>query len=162
MSLASMWGAIRSVVTRAKITQAAMGSIRPALQVTGYAGEIYNGIPLLLPYGFNAVPNVGGDVLILRIAGVSDHRVALGGDDPNVTISDLAPGEVGLRANGQQIVLRGGGIQILADGETLRKLMTEVAMTVYNTHTHASTGAPPTQQMNAAAHLTGAFKAGGA
>ena len=53
-------------------------------------------------------------------------------------------------------------IQAFAPGEILHRLMTEVAMAVYNTHTHPlpeGTSGAPNQQMTAA-DLTTAFRAG--
>lgn len=158
-TLKAAWGAIRSALTRAKVTGAAMGTIRPVLQLQGYDGEIYNGVALLLPYGMTAIPPEGADVILARIAGVGNHKVALGGNDPSGGIADAKSGDVGWRAHAQQIVLRNGSVQILADGETLRQLVTDQFMALFNEHTHGS-GPVPTQQMTNA-HLTGAFQAGG-
>jgi len=158
-TLSSVWGAIRSAITRAKVVNAAMGTIRPTLQLQGYDGEIYNGVALLLPYGFTAVPPAGADVIMLRIAGVGNHKVAIGANDPTAGIAGLVAGDVGLRAHAQQLVFRAGAIQVLADGETLRQLVTEAFVALFNGHTHGG-GAVPTQQMTNA-HLTGAFHAGG-
>jgi phage gp45-like len=97
--------AVRLMVTRGKVVQATAGR-RTTLQVTLLAGEVKNGVELLLPYGRSALP-LAGDVLTLQVLGSRDHVVALCADDTSLRITDLQPGEFGDRdARGTQIVYR--------------------------------------------------------
>lgn len=91
---------------------------RTLMQATGMANEKFQGIELLLPYGFSALPMGNtADVVILQMNGHRDHKVGLGADDPALRITDLQPGEFGLRdMRGQQVVLRRNRIEITAAG----------------------------------------------
>ena len=97
--------ALRSGVTRAKVTQATVGP-RTILQVTGLDNESFDGVELLLPPGYVALPTAQSDVLLLQCNASRDHKVALGGDLVGQTVADLAPGEGGLRFGTHQVILR--------------------------------------------------------
>lgn len=104
--------ALRNAVTRGKALRATRAPRRTMLQIAGLAGETFNGIELLLPYGMSAVP-LAGDVVILQILGSRAHLVALPCDDPSLRIADLQPGEFGFRdARGQQVVFRLDRIEV--------------------------------------------------
>jgi phage gp45-like len=103
--------AVRLMLTRGKALRATLGA-RTFLQVAGLAGETFNRVELLLPYGRSALP-LAGDVLILQILGSRDHKVALCADDPSLRITDLQSGEFGDRdARGTQIVYRQNRLEI--------------------------------------------------
>lgn len=51
------------------------------------------------------------------------------------------------------------GTILIGNPAALHQLMTEIAMAVYNAHTHPANGQPPTQQMNSTDHLTQQTKA---
>jgi phage gp45-like len=110
--IARLASAVRSMVTRAKVTGAAVGA-RTILQISGLDGETKATVELLLPPGYSARPLAGADVLALQVMGTRDHMVALGGDNAGVdAITSLAAGEFGLRngAAGTQMVFRNSGI----------------------------------------------------
>ena len=74
--------------------------------------------------------------------------------DPSAdTVTISRNGAVLLQVKGSEVVL-GDAVGSLA----VKKLVTEAFMTIYNTHTHASFGAPPAQLMTAA-QLTSKTKA---
>lgn len=135
MSFERLAAALRSTVTRGKVTAAVVGP-RTLLQVAILDNETNQSVELLLPPGYSARPLPGADVLPLQVLGSRDHLVALGGDSAGQdAIADLAPGEFGLRhpATGAQIVFR-------------------------NTGTHEITGA--TWLITGDLHVTGAVIAG--
>ena len=104
--------ALRSVVTRGKVTGAAVGG-RTLLQITGLDGEVKQSVELLLPPGYTAAPAAGADIVLLPVLGSRDHLVALGGDAVGQATPDLAPGDFGLRhASGRQVILRTGWTEI--------------------------------------------------
>jgi phage gp45-like len=108
-------GAIRSMVTRAKVAGAIVGP-RTLLQITGLNGEVKTTVELLLPPGYSARPVAGADVTVFQVGGTRDHLVAVGGDNAGGdAIANLAPGEFGLRHPGSntQLVFRNTGTQEL-------------------------------------------------
>lgn len=108
---ARLIAAIRSLVTRGKVTDARIGP-RTLLQVTGLEGEVKQLVELLTPPGYSARPLPGADVALFQVLGSRDHMLALGGDFAGGdAIADLAPGEFGFRHPGSaaQIVFRNSG-----------------------------------------------------
>ena len=123
--------------------------------------EVFDDIELLCPPGFVALPDVGGDLLLFQVNGSRDHKVAIGGETTdNAVPANLQPGEAGLRKNGRQIILRVGAIEISADGEPLRYVVTDQFMALFNAHTHG--GGPPPDDKMSAAHLSKSTTVGGA
>lgn len=114
MTLARLGAAMRSMVTRGKVTQSGVGS-RVVCMVTGLDGEIYP-VELVHPFGMSARPVPGSDVVLLQVLGSRDHQIALAGDATGGSIADLAEGEVGLSSFGHRIVLRTDRIEITAGG----------------------------------------------
>src|SRR5579872_4110043 len=99
-----------NMITRGKVVQAQVGQ-RTMLQVTGLEGEVKQVVELLLPPGYSARPVEDADVILLKANGSRDHMVALGGDNAGVdAISDLQPGEFGLRGFGMQLVFRSDSV----------------------------------------------------
>ncbi len=100
------------MVTRGKVRRVRLGPQRAVLQVAVFAGEVKEGVELLLPPGMSAVP-LGGDVLLFQVNGRRDHLVALV-DDPATRIADLKTGEFGFRDRvGQQVVFRADHLEII-------------------------------------------------
>jgi phage baseplate assembly protein V len=107
--------AVRSMLTRGKVTRATVGA-RTLLQVTGLDGETIEQVEHLMPPGYSARPAVGADVLLMQVCGSRDHLVALGGDATGNAIANLALGEVGLTAFGNQVVLRTDHVEVTTTG----------------------------------------------
>lgn len=102
---------VRLAITRGKVLQSSPGR-RTMVQVGLLAGEVKNGVELLLPYGMSALP-AAGDVLALQILGSRDHMVVLCSDDTSLRITDLQATEFGFRdARVQQIVFRHDRVEI--------------------------------------------------
>jgi phage gp45-like len=109
LMLARLASAIRSLVTRAKVANAAIGP-RTLLQISGLNSEAKTTVELLLPPGYSARPAAGADVVVLQVLGSRDHLVALGGDAAGQdAIADLSPGEFGLRQGDTTLVFRNTG-----------------------------------------------------
>lgn len=158
----------------AQIAQVALSSI-----------EKRDHTPMLTIYGLSSRPPVDSDVVVLFLGGDRSAGVGIASSNQTHRLRDLKDGEIalyddlkrklhftrdGLVIEGKEhdinikttknvVVLVQQEIHMSADGETLRKVVTELFKDIYNTHTHSG-GSPPTQQMTDA-HLTGAFRAGG-
>lgn len=105
--------AILTAVKRGQVVLSKLTPKRTLVQLRALANDSFNSIELLLPYGMSALPK-GGNVIILRIAGNADHKVALCADDPACRIADLQDGEFGFRDDlGQMVVFRRDRIQIV-------------------------------------------------
>jgi phage gp45-like len=121
-TLGAAWNSIRTMLSRATISAAAPGTQRTALQAIGYDGENYAGLALLMPYGMSAIPDAG-DILVFRVAGLADHKVAIMADNAALRISDLGGGEFGFRdARGNQVVFRTDRLEVTAGGSLPIKL----------------------------------------
>jgi phage gp45-like len=153
---------MRSSVTRGTVTLATVG-VRTVLQITALNGEVMNTIDLLLPPGYSARPAAGASVALLSVLGDHGHGVALGGDtEEGDQISDLAEGEFGFKQGATQMVFRNTGtleatattILMQGAGATVQKLVDARFVPLFNEHTHAAPGAPPSQQMAVGAQTT--------
>jgi phage gp45-like len=158
--------AIREIIRQelaGSITQSRMGG-RAMVQVTGLDKEAFSDIEMLQPHGISGLPKPGADVLIIGMAGRKDGALALFADMQGEHLADAQPGDKALCNGTAHVALReSGGIEIMSIGETLRHLVTEAFMELFNTHTHPVSGdvtEAPTQQMNAT-HLTTTVQAGG-
>ncbi|MGI4851899.1 MAG: phage baseplate assembly protein domain-containing protein [Janthinobacterium lividum] len=105
---------IAAQTCRGKVAGSAIAT-RTMLTITGLDNETFQSVELLLPYGMVARPAPGADILIQQINGQRDHKVALAGDHTEDAVSDLQPGEVGLSRNGQTVLLRSTGIEIVTN-----------------------------------------------
>jgi phage gp45-like len=102
----------RSAITRGKVLSVVTEGGRALVDIGMLSGETRSRIELMMPTGVSAMPAVGADLVVFEI-GSRDHLVAIMADDPGLRIPGLAPGEIGIRdAAGQQVVLRGDGVEI--------------------------------------------------
>ena len=103
---------LRNLVTRGRVLSATRNPKRTLLQISGLAGETFQKIELILPYGMDAFPTAG-DLVLQQVGHSRAHLVALGADDPALRISDLEAGEFGFRdGRGQQIVFRKDRLEV--------------------------------------------------
>lgn len=138
-------------ILRGKVIATGLGP-RTMLRVTGLDGQTVSVVELLLPPGYSARPFNGADVLLLQVAGTSDHVVALGGDCARVIITDLAPGEFGLTDGTQTVVFRGGFLELVSPTkircvtprlEVTGQIVAQcdgAASVTLDTHTHVAAG----------------------
>ena len=179
-----MWAwlddAVRSVVARGTLLRATRAK-RLVVQVQLLNGEVADNVEVMQPYGFSSVPT-GGDVVMLTVGGVRDHKIVLVIDDPARRIRDLAAGELGIGDGASQVVVRGWGLDLSTPGAlkaqvdgaatvtaaaislgalnaVVRKLVDERFVPLYNGHTHGGIGAPPSQLMSVDNHTTTTMKA---
>ena len=185
--LTRVWSAVMNTVTRGKVTGTQEGSLRPFLNMDSREGETFQRVALQMPFGMSANPTAGSDVIVLTVGGMRDHKVGLFADNTANRIHGLKPGEFGLSdaagnrvvfredkieitgktkdlivkvLDGKKIHLEAAHVELQADGETLRRLVTEQFKALFNEHKHSG-GAVPDVLMTDA-HLTGATKAGSA
>lgn len=109
------------------------------------------------PVDASSKPAPAGELWLVHASGA---KVRLG-NDASIAITGGAPnGAMNITLNGTGIfALVAATIQLGATGETLHKLMNDVAMALFNTHTHGG-GPAPDQQMTAGTHTTSALSAG--
>lgn len=178
--------ALAAIVSRGKVVGAQRGQ-RNLLQVQLLSGEAADGVEFVAPYGMSALPGQG-DAIMLTVGGTRDHKVIIAVDDPARRIRDLAPGEFGFSDGNSSVVFRSGALEIKttlpltiqADGAvnltgsavnlgllnaTMRKLVDERFVALFNAHTHGgvqtgggTTGAPTTP-MATGSHTTTTTKA---
>lgn len=133
-ALRGLRSAIANQVTRARHVLSGYDptGARTLMQVTGMAGEAFQGIELLLPYGMSAIPTgMTADLLIFQVNGHRDHKVGLMADDPALRIPGLQPGEIGLRdMRGQQIVLRGDHLEVTTPQKLVMTVTGDADLTV--------------------------------
>ena len=139
------------------------GTVQTA-QLKLSASETRDATPIAKQFGFDSSPPPGSDVIFGALGGQRTKVFALATNHQPSRMKNLPSG--GSRQydqGGRQVLLDNSGlIQAFAPGEVLHRLMTEIAMAVYNTHTHPTpegTSGPPNQQMTVA-DLTTAFRAG--
>jgi phage gp45-like len=139
------------------------GTVQTA-QVKLSASETRDATPMAKQFGFDSSPPPGSDVIFGALSGQRTKVFALATNHQPSRLKNLPSG--GSRQydqGGRQVLLDNSGlIQAFAPGEVLHRLMTEIAMAVYNAHTHPApngTTGVPNQQMTTA-DLTTAFRAG--
>jgi phage baseplate assembly protein V len=99
--------------TRGRIVSTRTRGGRALATVLLASGDTRTRVELLMPYGLSALPEEGADVMVLEVGGNRDHLVAMMADATGLRIPGLARGEVGIRdKRGQQVVLRGDGVEI--------------------------------------------------
>jgi len=134
-------------------------------QVQMSAVESRDQSPIVQHFGFASNPPPGSDVFFISMSGDRTKVLGVGTNHPASRQTNTPTGGAKMYdAGGRYIgMLNDGNIVMMAPGETLRQLMTEVALQVFNAHTHPCPGGTtgvPNQQMGAA-DLTGATRAGG-
>ncbi|MFC0407911.1 phage baseplate assembly protein domain-containing protein [Roseomonas elaeocarpi] len=119
-------------------------------------------VPVVHHFGFSSCAPVNSVTVRLSMGGDTSTSVVLAAVHQASRPRGLKPGQSLLYdIVGSRVFLPGDGtIQVSASGETLRKLVTEVFLELFNSHTHPGNGSPPAQKMTAA-HLTGALRGGG-
>jgi phage baseplate assembly protein V len=137
-SLRAIARAVRNMVSRGKLFAAAMAPARTVIQVRILANEAKDGVELLLPYGMSALPTAG-DVLLLAVAGLRDHMVALQADDPQLRIKDLQSGEFGFRdLRGTQIVFRQDRLEVTSPLPIIARSAVKVRLEAPDIEIHAT------------------------
>ena len=142
------------------------GSIQTA-QLRLSASETRDATPMVKHFGFDSNAPAGTDVIFGAIGGQRTKVFGLGTNHQSSRLRGLPSG--GSRQydqGGRQVLLDNSGlIQLFAPGETLHRLVTDLFMALFNSHTHGgvqpgggSTGVP-NQEMTSA-HLTTATRAG--
>jgi phage gp45-like len=105
---------LRSMITMGKVAGTKIGP-HTLMQITGLDGVSQQTV-LLLPPGYSARPLPGSDLALLQVLGSGDHVIALGGAQENHVVADLAPGECGLTAFNNQLVMRTDHVEITGTG----------------------------------------------
>jgi phage gp45-like len=145
---------------KSKDNQAAQG-----MQIRLSAYQVRDNVPMFGLHGVVSRPLPGAQVAVVMDRDNPSIALGIAVNDPRHYRGDLPDGTVGLghHLGGAVLLLNDGTIVSSVTGETLRKLVTDVFVELFNKHTHSTPSGmsqPPSQQMTAA-HLTGATRAGG-
>ena len=142
------------------------GTIQTA-QVQLSASETRDATPVMQNFGFQSSAPADSDVIFASLDAQRGKVAVIGTNHQASRMKGLARG--GARQHdqgGRQVLINNDGlIQLFAPGEVLHKLVTDVFVALFNSHTHpgiqpgAGNTGVPTQQMSAA-HLTTATRAG--
>ena len=123
------------------------------LKVITGPDEALDSIEHIQNYGFTSVPEAGGEVVLVCVGGNRGQAIAIAADDSRARKKDLAPGDVAVyRKGGDYILLNADGIKIHSSGKvvvdagtvelsnagTLKALMTEDLVGIFNAHVHAT------------------------
>lgn len=179
-----LWHRMRHMIRIGRITGSDDSKNAQIVQVKLSALEQRDHTRMLTLYGIASRPLTDSDVVVLFIGGDRSAGVGIATSHQTKRLKNLKEGEVALYDDLERkihltrdgIVVRGKDhdinvqtdakviiiaptIELKADDETLRKLVTEAFKDIYNEHQHGSSG-PPSPQMTDA-HLTGALRGGG-
>lgn len=170
MSLISrLSNAIVSAIARGTVTASQAGP-RILVQVQLLNQEVKERLEHMLPYGRSALP-LAGDAVVLTVGADRNHMLCIAVDNPATRINDLASGEFGDSDGASVVAYRGDRLEVSSTkpieihsddvvyvysasqviigspGGTTYHLVDERMIALFNSHTHASDGAPPSQQM---------------
>ena len=97
------------------------------LQLSGLADETRDEVERVQNYGMSSVPLDGATVIMVAVAGVRDHLVAVAVDDPRYRPQNLQPGEVCIYTDeGDRILLKRGRIIEIDTDQLIVKAQTKV------------------------------------
>jgi phage gp45-like len=159
---------IASIVMKAVLLEYSHDGNLPILKVLLGKDEVRDNVEMIQPYGFAGRPKKGAEVFPVFINGVRDQGVAIVVDVSGTRIKLDADGDVAIyRESGEKIYLSKDKITItctntvevkapvvnLTDG-TVKTLMTNEMMTIFNNHVHTVSVDPGTHSGAAAATLT--------
>jgi len=124
--------------------------------------QTVDGLPVVHSFGFSSSAPEGSSVVRVSVAGDGSGGVIIAMVNQDARPRGLMVGQsVQYDASGSQVLCANDGtILAFAPGETLRKLVTDVFVELFNAHTHPGNGQPPTQKMTPV-HLTGGLRGGG-
>lgn len=163
------------VVGRAVLEAVADGTGLQLVQLTAGKDEVLDGVERVQNYGFTSVPDQGAEVVILCVGGNRGQAIAVAVDDSRERKKGLQPGDVAVyRKGGDYILLNADGVKIHSSGKvvvdaatvelsnaaTLKALITEDLVALFNGHTHAgvtsgaAVTATPLPQLTAAVQTT--------
>jgi len=174
------WHTLVATVARGRISGPPLRGRRALVQVQLLEGEASQNVEFLAPYGRSALP-ASGEVLMLSVGGARDHKVVIAIEDPARRIQDLGTGEFGDSDGASRIVYRATLLEIsstrpvrvqsdtavavlapaitLGDiADTVRKLIDERFVAVFNSHTHGG-GSGPSPTIAVDTHTTTKTKA---
>lgn len=174
---------IRMMVGRAVINLVNDSLKMQELQLTLLADEVRADVERFQEYGFTSHPHPGAEAVMVCVGGSRDHGLVIAVDDRRYRLKPLVQGEVALYDDqGQAIHLKrekaihvygcdtvlvdaaaahqvnSPNINLGGDGGTLRALIDERFIAIYNNHSHGPDG-KPVQQITLADVATTVVKA---
>ncbi len=127
MSIDRLARRVRLMVGRAVLNLVNDAGGLQTLQVSALADETRDGVERVQNYGVSSVPLQGATVVMVSVAGVRDHLVAVAVDDPRYRPQDLQPGEVCIYTDeGDRILLKRGRIIEIETDQLIVKAGTKV------------------------------------
>ncbi len=141
------------------------------IQIEALAGEVSDHVERWGVVGVASHPKPGTEALLVAVGGSRSHLVAVAGDDRERRPTDLVEGEIRIYApDGSnatvslvdgKITVTGDQVDVIATAVTVQsadielgtgaflKLLNEIALATYNSHSHPGASGPPYQQMAA-------------
>jgi phage baseplate assembly protein V len=119
---------------------------------------VHDDVQRIQQYGFTSNPKPGAQAITLFFGGNREDGVIICTDDKRYRLRSLQPGEVALytdegdsiqlKRNNEIKITSSGTVKIECDdveigGGTMRKLIDERMIDIFNTHIHASSGVVP-------------------
>lgn len=115
-------GRIEMMIGRAVIAAIADAPQAQAMQIELLADEVHDGVERFQGYGFTSHPHPGAEAIVVFPGGTRSHGIVIQVEDRRYRLKNIAPGEVALFDDLDQIVhLKRDGIHI----ESLNKVTIE-------------------------------------
>jgi len=144
-SIERVWRRVLMLIGRGRITLVDDAGAAQLVQVRVSGLEVKDDAPRLAEYGFQSVPPVGSDALVVFMAGDRSSGVVVATGNQQFRMRALATGEVAISDDkGQHVYLSAAGIRIVGGG-----LPIEI------------TNAPSVLIDSPAVHMTGALQVDG-
>lgn len=140
--------ALRGQAARAAV-RVSDGGVAQAVQAETHEGVIREGVEVMQPYGFGAVPPGGaGITLVLAVGGDQGDMVALPASAPGYRLGALGAGEVAVYdAGGNRVHLQSGGVIVILAATKVRIVAPQVEIV-------ASSGVAITGNVTVAGNIT--------
>jgi phage baseplate assembly protein V len=120
-TLDRMWRRVLLLVGRGRVTLVDDSGPVQRLQMKLGAEEIKDGVPRLAEYGFQSMPPVGSDAVLVFLAGERSNGVAIACGNQTYRLKGLATGEVAISDDkGQKVYLSAAGIRIDGGGKAIQ------------------------------------------
>ena len=115
--LEALYRRLLYVVGRGEVTLVKDSGAAQTMQVRRGSAGVQDNMPRLAEYGFQSVPPVGSDAVVLSLAGSSSDAVVIATGNQQFRLRNLGNGEVAISDDkGQRVHLTAFGIHIVAAG----------------------------------------------
>ena len=115
--LEALYRRLLYAIGRGEVTLVNDAGAAQTMQVRRGSAGVQDNVPRLVEYGFQSVPPVGSDAVVLSLAGNTSDAVVIATGNKQYRLHGLADGEGAISDDkGQRVHLTGTGIHIVAVG----------------------------------------------